>query len=256
MADPDFGGKTVVITGAGRGLGLGMARRFGEVGAHVVVAELVAERGQQAVEELQKEGWSASFEPLDVRDPKQSAALVERVVAQQGQIDVWVNNAGVAYIGPAETLPLEHWNDSLAVMLSGSFYCAQAVGRHMLARGRGVIVNLGSVDSYKAIEERVAYCTAKAGILMLTEMLGIEWAGRGVRVVGVAPGPVLTELVQQVIADGKASAELYERRTPLHRLGTVEDIAEAVLFLASDEASYITAETLRVDGGWVAYQLF
>jgi NAD(P)-dependent dehydrogenase (short-subunit alcohol dehydrogenase family) len=91
---------------------------------------------------------------------------------------------------------------------------------------------------------------------MLTEMLGVEWARRGVRVVGVAPGPVLTELVRQVIADGKASAELYERRTPLHKLGAVEDIAEAVLFLASDEASYITAETLRVDGGWVAYQLF
>jgi NAD(P)-dependent dehydrogenase (short-subunit alcohol dehydrogenase family) len=256
MADPDFSGKTVVITGAGRGLGLGMARRFGQVGAHVVVAELVTERGKQAVKQLESEGLSASYEPLDVRDPKQSAALVDKIVAERGQIDVWVNNAGIAFIGAAETLPIEQWNESIAVMLSGSFYCAQAVGRHMLARGRGVIVNLGSVDSYKAIEERVAYCTAKAGILMLTEMLGVEWAKRGVRVVGVAPGPILTELVKQVIADGKASAELYERRTPLHKLGTVEDIAEAVLFLASDEASYITAETLRVDGGWVAYQLF
>ena len=91
---------------------------------------------------------------------------------------------------------------------------------------------------------------------MLTQALGIEWAKRGVRVVAVAPGPILTELVQQVIADGKASVEMYVKRTPLHQLGTVEDVAEAVLFLASDEASYITAETLRVDGGWVAYQLF
>lgn len=256
MADPDFSGKTVVITGAGRGLGFGMARRFGQVGAHVVLAEIEAERGQRAVEALQSEGWSAAFEPLDVREPAQSVALADKIVQEHGQIDVWVNNAGIAYIGPAETLPLSQWDDSIAVMLSGSFYCAQAVGRHMLARGCGVIVNLGSVDSYKAIEERVAYCTAKAGILMLTEMLGVEWAKRGVRVVGVAPGPVLTELVKQVIADGKATAESYERRTPLHKLGTVEDIAEAVLFLASDEASYITAETLRVDGGWVAYQLF
>jgi NAD(P)-dependent dehydrogenase (short-subunit alcohol dehydrogenase family) len=256
MADPDFSGKTVVITGAGRGLGFGMARRFGQVGAHVVVAEINAERGQRAIETLQGEGLSAAFEPLDVRDPAQSVALADKVVRELGQIDVWVNNAGIAHIGPAETLPVSQWDECLAVMLSGSFYCAQAVGRHMLARGRGVIVNLGSVDSYKAIEERVAYCTAKAGILMLTEMLGVEWAKRGVRVVGVAPGPVLTELVKQVIADGKASAEAYERRTPLHKLGTVEDIAEAVLFLASDEASYITAETLRVDGGWVAYQLF
>lgn len=256
MAETEFNGKTVVITGAGRGLGFGMARRFGQAGAHVVVAELEAERGLYAAEALQREGWSASFESLDVRDPKQSAALVDKLVARRGQIDVWVNNAGVAHLGAAETLPLEQWNDSIAVMLSGSFYCAQAVGRHMLTRGRGVIVNLASVDAYKSIEERVAYCTAKAGILMLTEALGVEWAGRGVRVVGVAPGPILTELVKQVIADGKASAELYERRTPLHKLGTVEDIAEAVLFLASEEASYITAETLRVDGGWVAYQLF
>lgn len=256
MAEPDFSGKTVVITGAGRGLGFGMARRFGEVGAHVVVAELDAERGRRAAETLQSEGFSAAFEPLDVREPAQSVTLADKIVQERGQIDVWVNNAGIAYIGPAETLPVSQWDESIAVMLSGSFYCAQAVGRHMLARGQGVIVNLGSVDSYKAIEERVAYCTAKAGILMLTEMLGVEWAKRGVRVVGVAPGPVLTELVKQVIADGKASAAVYERRTPLHKLGTVEDVAEAVLFLASDEASYITAETLRVDGGWVAYQLF
>ena len=126
----------------------------------------------------------------------------------------------------------------------------------MLLQGQGVIINLASVDAFKAIEERVAYCTAKAGIVMLTQALGIEWAKRGVRVVAVAPGPILTELVKQVIADGKASVEMYEKRTPLHRLGTVEDVAEAVLFLASDEATYITAETLRVDGGWVAYQLF
>jgi NAD(P)-dependent dehydrogenase (short-subunit alcohol dehydrogenase family) len=112
MAEPDFSGKTVVITGAGRGLGFGMARRFGQVGAHVVVAELVAERGRRAVEQLQREGWSSSFEPLDVRDPKQSVALVDKVVEEHGQIEVWVNNAGVAHIGPAETLPLELHGES------------------------------------------------------------------------------------------------------------------------------------------------
>jgi NAD(P)-dependent dehydrogenase (short-subunit alcohol dehydrogenase family) len=256
MPDPDFSGKTVVITGAGRGLGFGMARRFGQAGAHVVIAEIDEARGEHAAERLGLEGISASFEPLDVRVPAQSLALVDKVVGERGGIDVWVNNAGLAYIGPAESLPLEEWDQSIAVMLSGTFYCSQAVGRQMLAQTRGVIINLGSVDSFKAIEERVAYCTAKAGIVMLTQALGIEWAKRGVRVVAVAPGPVLTDLVQQVFDEGKASPELYIRRTPLRKLGTVEDIAEAVLFLASDQASYITAETLRVDGGWVAYQLF
>jgi NAD(P)-dependent dehydrogenase (short-subunit alcohol dehydrogenase family) len=141
-------------------------------------------------------------------------------------------------------------------MLSGAFYCAQAAGRQMLAQGSGVIVNIASVQGYQYIEGRVANSVSKAGLIMLTEALGIEWAGRGVRVVGVARAGVLTGQVRQEIAEGTASLEAYERRTPLHRLGTVEEIAEAVLFLASDEASYITAETLRVDGGWVAYQFF
>ncbi|HZQ06106.1 MAG TPA: SDR family oxidoreductase [Anaerolineae bacterium] len=256
MAEPDFGGKTVVITGAGRGLGLAMARRFGQAGAHVVIAEIIRERGQSAAETLSQEGISAQFAPLDVRVPEQSVSLVNQIAQERGKIDVWVNNAGLAFIAPAESLPIKQWDETMAVMVSGSFYCSQAVGRQMLKQGRGVIINMGSVDSFKAIEERVAYCTAKAAIVMLTQALAIEWAKRGVRVVAIAPGPIRTELVQQVFAEGKASPELYIRRTPLHKLGTVEDIAEAALFLASDEASYITGETLRVDGGWVAYQLF
>jgi NAD(P)-dependent dehydrogenase (short-subunit alcohol dehydrogenase family) len=256
MSESNFTDKTVVITGGGRGLGLGLARRFGEAGAQVVIAEIDGRRGKQAAQILQEAGYSVSYEALDVRVPAQSVALVDKVIKERGHIDVWVNNAGLAHIGPAENLPIEQWDESIAVLLSGTFYCSQAVGRQMLAQGQGVIVNLASVDGFKAIEERVAYCTAKAGVVMLTQALGIEWAKRGVRVVAVAPGPILTELVQQVIADGKASVEMYVKRTPLHKLGTVEDVADAVLFLASDEASYITAETLRVDGGWVAYQLF
>lgn len=248
--------KVVVITGAGRGLGFGMARRFGQAGAQVVIAEIDAEAGARAAESLRGEGLSAAFEWLDVRDPAQSVVLVDKLVKERGRIDGWVNNAGVARKGPAETLPLEAWDESIAVMLSGVFYCSQAVGRQMLAQGSGVIVNVASVNAYAPIEGRVAYSTAKAGLVSLTEALGVEWARRGVRVVGVAPAVVMTEMVQKGIAERMASVGAYERRTPMHRLGTVEEIAEAVLYLASDEASYITAETMRVDGGWVAYQLF
>jgi len=251
-----FKDKTVVITGAGRGLGFGMARRFGQAGAQVVIAEIDAKAGARAAETLRGEGLSAAFEPLDVRDPAQSVVLVNKLVKERGRIDAWVNNAGVARKGTAETLPLEAWNESIAVMLSGAFYCSQAVGRQMLAQGNGVIVNVVSVNAYAPIEGRVAYSTAKAGLVSLTESLGVEWARRGVRVVGIAPAVVLTDMVRKGIAEGTASVEAYERRTPMHRLGTVEEIAEAVLYLASDEASYITAETMRVDGGWVAYQLF
>lgn len=251
-----FEQRIVVITGAGRGLGLGLARRFGQAGAQVILAELDAVLGQQATAELQSAGISAHFAPLDVRDPAQSRALVAAVVNAHGRLDVWVNNAGVSTIAPAETLAPAQWDDLLAVNLSGAFYCAQAAGQQMLAQGKGVIINMASVTGLLHIEGRTAYSVSKAGVVALTEALGIEWANRGVRVVGIAPGVVATPMAQAVFDTGVASQATYERRTPMHRLGSVDEIAEAALFLASDEAAYITAETLRVDGGWTAYQLF
>lgn len=248
--------RVVVITGAGQGLGLAFARRFAQAGAHVVIAEANPATGHAAAEALRAEGFSAQFEPLDVRQPQQSAALVDTLAGRHGRIDVWINNAGISRLGPAETLPLADWDDSIAVMLSGAFYCAQAVGRHMLARGAGVIVNIASVTGMAHHHHRAAYSVAKAGVIALTEALGVEWAGRGVRVVGVAPAVVLTEMVRATVAAGQGTLDVFERRTPMRRLGAPEEIAEAVFFLASDEASYITAETMRVDGGWIAYQMF
>ena len=256
MAEADFAGKIVVITGAGGGLGADMARHFGEAGAAIVIAEIDAEAGERAAARLRKRAIDASFQPLDVRQPSQCNAVVDAVVAAQGRIDVWVNNAGIAHKGAAETLPSVQWDESIAVMLSGAFYCCQAAGRVMLKQGSGVIVNVASVNGYWALEGRVAYSSAKAGLIMLTQALGIEWAGRGVRVVGIAPSVVMTELVRKGLAEGTASVETYQRRTPMRRLGEKEEISEAVLYLASDEASYVVAETLRVDGGWGAYSYF
>jgi NAD(P)-dependent dehydrogenase (short-subunit alcohol dehydrogenase family) len=251
-----FKDKVVVITGAGRGLGYGMARRFGQEGAHAIIAEIDPVLGQQAAKTLQAEGLLAVSEPLDVRDPAQSVVLVEKLVQRYGHVDVWVNNAGIANKGQAESLSLQAWDDSIAVMLSGAFYCSQAVGRQMLAQGSGVIVNVASTGGLQYIEGRVAYSVPKAGLIMLTQALGIEWAKRGVRVVGIAPGVVMTEMVQKGIYEGTANMDAYQRRTPMRRLGTVDEIAEAVLFLASEQASYIVGEVLRVDGGWTAYQMF
>jgi NAD(P)-dependent dehydrogenase (short-subunit alcohol dehydrogenase family) len=251
-----FKDQVVVITGSARGLGFGMARRFGEDGARVVITDLNIAGGEQAAALLRQDGLQAIFAPLDVRDPAQSVALVDRLVAEFGHIDVLVNNAGVAYKGHAETLPLEQFDEAVSVMLSGAFYCSQAAGRQMLAQGRGVIINVASTGGYQYIEGRVAYSVPKAGLVMLTQALGVEWARRGVRVVGIAPGVVMTEMVQKGLDEGTARLDLYERRTPMRRLGTVEEIAEAVFWLASNEAAYVVAETLRVDGGWTAYQLF
>jgi NAD(P)-dependent dehydrogenase (short-subunit alcohol dehydrogenase family) len=251
-----FKDKVVVITGAGRGLGYGMARRFGQGGAHAILAEIDPALGGQAAESLRAEGLLATYEPLDVRDPAQSMALVEKLAQRHGHVDVWVNNAGVAFIAPAEQISLQEWDDSIAVMLSGAFYCSQAVGRQMLAQGSGVIVNIASVSGIQYIEGRVAYSVPKAALFMLTQALGIEWSKRGVRVVGVAPGVVMTEMVQKSLDEGSGSLDAYQRRTPMRRLGTVDEIAEAVLFLASEQASYIVGEVMRVDGGWAAYQMF
>ncbi len=252
----DMQGKIVVITGAAQGLGLAMARRFGQAGAQVVLTDINATGGEKAALGLRQDGLQAQFAPLDVRLPEQSQALVQRLASQLGRIDVWVNNAGVSHIGPAESMPVELWEQSLAVMLSGVFYCSQAAGRQMLAQGGGVIVNVSSSSGIQYIEGRVAYSVPKAGLIMLTQALGIEWAKRGVRVVGIAPGAVMTEMMAEGLRQGIGKLEAYERRTPMRRLGTPEEIAEAVFWLASDEASFVVGETLRVDGGWTAYDMF
>lgn len=248
--------EIVVISGAGRGLGLGMARRFAQTGAHVILAERDPALGIGAAEALRAVGLSASFELLDVTDAEQSRTLVAKVAREQGRVSTWVNNAGISRLGAAETLAQRDWDDSISTMLSGTFYCCQAIGQHMLAQGQGVIINIASVTGLLHEQGRVAYSTAKAGVIALTEALGIEWAKRGVRVVGIAPGVILTDMVRQTVEEGQGDLAAWERRTPMRRLGTVEEIAEAALFLSSAKASYIVGETLRVDGGWTAYQLF
>lgn len=254
---PDaHGDRVAVITGAARGLGLGMARRFAAAGDTVVLTDIDAEAGEAAAAALRDDGGHATFARLDVRDADRAEAVVEEVEDTLGPIAVWVNNAGVSRRGDATTLARADWTESIDVMLSGAFWCSQAVGRRMVGRRSGVIVNIASVNAYHPIEGRVAYSVAKAGLVSLTQALGVEWAPFGVRVVGVAPGVVMTDLVTRAIASGTASLQTYQRRTPMHRLGAVDEVADAVLFLASDEASYITGETLCVDGGWTAYQLF
>lgn len=256
MSELSFAGKTVVITGAGSGLSQGIARRFSDAGARIVIAGLDAVGGARSVDALQRGGAVASYEALDVRDPAQSRALVEKLTTAFDSLDVWVNNAAVVHHAPAETLDPAQWDESLGVLLSGAFYCAQAVGQYMLRRGQGVIVNVASVDGYQAVEGRVATSTAMAGLVMLTQALGIEWARHGVRVTGVAPGVVVAPSQPGHGAASLEGMDVSPNRIPLRRPGTPDEIAEAVFYLASPEAAYVVGETLRVDGGWTAYQLF
>ncbi len=246
-----FENKVAVITGAGRGIGYALAERFASEGATVVIAEINAELGMAAAERL-----GAHFVRTDVSDHESVRRAVEAIVSRRGRIDVWINNAGVAHKAPAVELEVAGWEADIGVMLSGTFYCAKYAGQVMIAQGSGCMVNVSSVNGLFAQKARAGYCSAKAGINMLTKVLASEWGEHGIRVNAVAPGVVMTDLVQQGIDQGIVTEEQYRGRIPMGHLGDLDDVVEAVLFLASDEASFVTGEVMRVDGGWTAYHLF
>jgi NAD(P)-dependent dehydrogenase (short-subunit alcohol dehydrogenase family) len=168
-------------------------------------------------------------------------------------VDVLVNNAGRTLVAASESVPEDDWRRTLDLNLTACFVLSQEIGRSMLARGRGSIINISSVTGAVAFPRRVAYCVSKAGLDMLTRVLAVEWAARGVRVNAIAPGYVATEMVRELSAGGVLDEAALARRTPLGRLATPEEVAEAAVFLASDAASYVTGTVLRVDGGWTAY---
>ena len=181
------------------------------------------------------------------------AAMVREAVDQLGGLHILVNNAGAGFVAPAEELPEGDWRRLIDLDLTAPFLCSQAVGQHMLAVDGGVIVNITSVFAHTGIPGRAAYAAAKHGLIGLTKVLGVEWAGRGVRCMAVSPGYVATELVKQTMRQGAYDQQDIERRTPLGRLATPEEVSRVVLFLVSDAASYMTASHVLVDGGWVGY---
>jgi len=228
-----------LVTGAARGIGAAIAAELSRRGDVVAGFDLSGEEGIYL---------------CDVSDPARVEHCVALVESELGPIELLVNNAGLSVIAPSEELSDEVWRRQFAVMVDGAFYCARSVGKRMLARGRGSIVNITSINATEAFPGRLAYCAAKAALSMMTEVLAIEWAGRGIRVNAVAPGVVRTDLVDEAIRSGVVSEALYTSRTPVRRLGNPEEIARAVAFLASDhEAGFVTGTTLVVDGGWSAY---
>lgn len=250
--DDEFAKQVIAITGAGRGFGLAMAYAFAEHGAIPVILELDHDRGEDAVHALQAAGHEASFFQLDVRDETAVTGTVKQIIQRYGRLDVWINNAGLAFHGPSESVTAESWRLCIDVMLSGTFFGAQAAGKVMLERGTGCIINIASVNGLMAQAGRAAYCAAKAGVIRLTEVLAAEWGGRGVRVNAVAPAVFMTELARTSIADGAASLQVYLDRSPTGRLGELPELVHTILFAASNRAGYINGQTFRVDGAWVS----
>lgn len=246
-------GKVAVVTGSTSGIGLGIARRLGGLGAKVVVNSRTDERAEQTAATLAAEGISVVGAAGDVSTTEGVAKLFDRTLQVYGTVDILVNNAGTIVRLPAEELSLEDWDRILAVNLTGPFLCSQAAGRVMLAKGSGVIVNVSSMLSHVSLPGRVAYQASKRGLDAVSETLGIEWGRRGVRVVSINPGWVGTPLIDAALRAGKINLEDLERRTPIGRIAHVDEIADAVAFLASPAASFVNATTLLVDGGWTAY---
>jgi NAD(P)-dependent dehydrogenase (short-subunit alcohol dehydrogenase family) len=203
--------------------------------------------------EARGRGVTALVVPCDVGDPGQITAAVDTAIRELGHIDVLINNAGLAIKRRAEDLPLEDWQTIINVNLTGVFLMAQAVGRHMLERGSGSIVNISSIAGKTGLAGSSAYCASKGGVDMLTRTLAVEWAGRGVRVNGLAPAYTETPLVKSITDVQADFAERMVARTPMKRMADPEEMVGTAVYLASRASSYVTGETVMVDGGWTAF---
>lgn len=258
MSLPSFrlDGQVAVVTGTGSGLGQAIASGLAEAGADVVMSELPdrTDLARFTARSIQDTGRDALVVPLDVRDlagPHGIHSFAHAAINWKGHVDILVNNAGVNLPQDALDVDEESWDAVVDVDLKGTFFCAQAFGRHMVGRGRGSIVNIASQNGLVGYYKRAAYCSAKAGVVNLTRVLTLEWAPKGVRVNAVAPTFVRTPLTASTFDDPQLGPDLV-RRIPLGRVGEPEEVAAAVVFLASPAAAMITGHTLTVDGGWTA----
>lgn len=247
----DFSGKTVLITGASYGLGAGFAEAYARAGADLVLTARTEELLQATGKACEDLGAKVTCVTGDVSVEDDVKAVVAAGIENHGGIDVLVNNAGISEIRGfgAEQFPTDVWQNILSVDLTGAFLYLREVGRHMLERGSGNIVNICSIMSSGASELNIAaYAAAKGGLRNLTQQVGCEWADRGVRVNAVSPGFIVTEMTRPML-EGMGMTTWIATRTPMRRVGELEEITAPVMFLSSDMASYITGHDLLVDGG-------
>lgn len=243
--------KVAIITGGGSGIGRASAELFAHEGAKVVVADFNEKAGQETAAAIRRAGGEAIFVRVDVSDPAQVQQLVNTTLQTYGGIDILVNNAGVLLFGTALDTSQEDWERVIAINLTGTFLVSKAVLPHMIARGGGSIVNLtSSTGAHDAAANTVAYVTSKGGVALLTRAMAIDHAKHNVRVNAVAPGPTDTPMLREAMSPEQLAA--FAATFPMGRLGRPEELARAILFLASDEASFVTGAILAVDGGQTA----
>ena len=244
--------KIAIVTGGGQGIGAAIAQAFCEAGARVVIADVNRETGKAVADALSAEGHSAAFVLTDVTDRDGVTAMADFCAATFGAPDILVNNAGIAVFDDPLALSDEDWRRCFAVDLDGVWNCTRAVLPGMLAKGAGSVINIASVHSFKIIPHTFPYQTAKHAVIGLTRALGIEYARRGIRVNAIAPGYIATTISDAYWATFPDPAAEQQRAFDIHppgRIGRPEEVAMTAVFLASDEAPFINAETIVIDGG-------
>ena len=247
--------KVALVTGAGRGIGEAIALVFAREGADIAVNDIELSTAQETAEAVRKTGRKAITVIADVTRPDEVEKMVEKTVNELGGINILVNNAGIAYPRNAalEEKDMEVWDRVIEVNLRGTYLCSKTAGQWMAKAGSGKIINMSSVAGLSGFSMHGAYGPSKAGVVNLTKYLAVEWAGHRINVNCIAPGYTRTPLVELGISLGHFTEEDIVQRTPFRRLAEPEEIAKAALFLASDDASFITGETLAVDGGFLAF---
>lgn len=247
----EFTGKIVVVTGGSKGIGESIVRRFCEAGAHCVIVSRHLDECQALADELKAAGMTASAFACDVSKVAQIKNLVADTVKQFGCIDVLINSAGVVRRKYAVEYTEEDWDFIMDINLKGAYFCSVEVGKQMIQQKSGAIVSLASLQNHINTKRSSIYGCSKAGIRNFTRGLANEWADYGIRVNCVSPGFIVTPLTENIM-DNPAYTDMITSRTPLGRAGKPDEVADAVLFLASSKASYITGADLCINGGWTA----
>src|SRR5215467_1992440 len=251
--------KMAFVTGAGSGIGEQIARLFAQQGAHVILADIRLDAAEQVVREIRASGGSARTQQLDVAEESQVKAAIEQVAVTEGRLDILVNNAGVSHVGNILETSLEDWERVMNVNARGVFLCAREAIRQMLAQSPvgGVIINMSSVAASIGVDRRLPYSASKGAVLSLTRSIAMDFVTKGIRCNAICPGTVQTPFVEGYLTRNFAGHEDEVRqqlhaRQPIGRMGQPVEIAHAALYLASDEAAFVTGSALIIDGGWTA----
>lgn len=247
----DLTGRTALVTGASMGIGFALARGLAQAGARVVLNARAVDRLEAAADDLRNEGVDAATLPFDVTDAEAARAAIDGYEAATGPIDILINNAGTQHRAPLQDFPVEAFDRLMRTNVSAAFYVGQAVARHMIARGRGKIVNIASVQSLLARPGIAPYTASKGAVSNLTKGMATDWARYGLTCNAIAPGYFDTPLNAALVADPDFCAWI-ETRTPAGRWGQVEELVGACVFLASDASAFVNGQTIFVDGGMTA----